>query len=505
MGGSDYQGENLFAMLRLMAAKDRVVPKQAVVLDKNARYPNGSTAVRINASNENAGLSGGYDFMVVTELAKWDEDGVAAAPDVLAGALKCVPFLPNTTIIIESTAEGVGNEFHRIYSTSITFEELKAGKTGFVRVFSPWFEFTDHVLEIEQAPSTPQGLSQADEDDLRAKYSLTDKQIAWMRYAIKDQCKGDFENFKENYPFDDVSCFLLSGRKAFSARGLAKMKEDANRFPYASGVLDFSPGSKEMAVNWRPAGPENCNVLRWEVPRDGMKYLLWVDPMTGASQTAGSDPDNHGVGVWRAGYFDRGTWCPPRIVAHLIDDLETWLSKRIFTCKWDIDVLERRVWQLALYYGNCTIVPEMNMDRGLVELLKLRNAANIYVRTQFNKREQTETNMLGWMTNEQTRAKVVTELQSGIREYANIDPVKGWSQDRIECYSPMILDEWETFIVRANGRCEAMQGKHDDLVLGPGIGLAALDSATTYQRPAGQRRDQWDSDSVQKPRDGTYS
>jgi hypothetical protein len=505
MGGSDYQGENLFAMLRLMAHSDRIVTKKAVVLDKNARYPNGSTAVRINASNENAGLSGGYDFMVVTELAKWQDDGVAAAPDVLAGALKCVPFLPGTTVIIESTAEGVGNEFHRIYSTSISFEELKAGKTGYVRVFSPWFEFSDHVLSPEQMGiAGPESLT-ADELEIIARYQLRPDQVSWMRYTIKDQCKGDFENFRENYPFDDVSCFLLSGRKAFSARGLAKMKYDAQHIPYSTGTLDYLTGSKEYAVVWRPGPPSECRILRWEPPREGMKYLVSVDSMTGASQTVGADPDNHFAVVWRAGYFDRGAWCAPRIVAHSVDHFESWLTTRKLDVKWDIDVMEAQVWRLATYYGNCLIVPEMNKDRGLVELLKLRLTANIYVRTHFNRREQTETNMLGWVTTPETRGKLVTALQIGIREYANIDPVKGPSQERCEIYSPVILDEAETFIIKSDGRCEAMAGKHDDGVLASGIGLACIDAATTYHQPAGHRRESWD---VAEPRpngNSTYS
>lgn len=491
MGGSDYQGENLFNMLRLMASRDRTVKQKANVLDKNARYPNGSTAVRINASNENAGLSGGYDFMVVTELAKWDEDGVAAAPDVLSGALKCVPFLPGTTIIIESTAEGL-NEMHRIYSTGISLEELKAGKIGYVKIFCPWFSFKDHVLEPEVMGLGGMDQLSSDERDIVAKYQLSLSQASWMRYTIKDQCKSDFENFKENYPFDDVSCFLLSGRKAFSARGLELMRKDSVRYPYSTGIIDLVKQRTEDTVSWRVAGPDSCQVMRWEQPRDGMKYLIAVDPMTGASQTAGADPDNHGVIVWRAGYFENAVWYPPRVVAHLVDDLDLWNTKREYALRWDIDVLEERVWRLALYYGNCLIVPEMNMDRGLVELLKLRNKANIITRPVFNRREQTEQNQLGWLTTEQTRGKIIADMQTGVREYANYDTLTGPSHERVEIFSPVILGEMETFIVKQNGRCEAMQGKHDDLVLSLAFGHSSLSHATTYRRPGGVHLDPWD-------------
>lgn len=497
MGGSDYQGSNLWAMLRTMAGQDRTVPKRATIMDKAARFPNGSTAVRINASNENAGLSGGYDFMVITELAKWQDDGVAAAPEVLAGALKCVPFLPGTTIIIESTAEGVGDEFHRIYSTGITFEELKAGKVGYVKIFSPWFEFKDHILAPETMGIESFEYLTKDEQELVDQYKLSLPQVAWMRYTIKDQCKGDFDNFKENYPFNDVECFLMSGRKVFNSKGIEAMKADAYKFPWATGNLDFIKGSKDTSIVWRSATAETCRVLRCEQPIEGCRYLISIDPMTGASNVSSEDPDNHAVKVWRAPYrAGDGTHYPARIVAFLVDDWSRWLQHKEYRLIWDIDVLEEQVYRLAQYFGNCMIVPEMNMERGMVRGLVTRGC-NIYVRQAFNKREQTEMNILGFSTTggeSGTREMVISELARGIREYGRHDPHRGWSEDRCEIYDPITLAECETFVVKLNGRSEAMQGHKDDNVLSAAIGLACIESASTYRRPVGQRVTRQDDD-----------
>lgn len=507
--GREYQGMMMFKMLSTMAKKDRSNPIKAQVLDTEARFPNGSYCVRVNASGEDAAVSGGFTFLHVTELAKWAQEGVAAAASVLSAALKCVPFLPGTTIIIESTCEGVGDEFHRIYTTGITFEELKAGKVGYVKVFAPWFEFRDAVLDPPSMGLNSLEDLTRDEVDLSARYSLTLAQIAWMRYTVHDQCHDSFDEFKRDYPFNDVECFSLTGRKCFSQRGIEKMKQDSAKFPYSMGVLDFPKGPSHNATTaiWRAASPEDCRFLRWEQPRDGMKYLVAVDSMTGASQTVGEDPDSHFVAVWRAGYFERGQWRPPKIVCHLMDDMEAWIRSRTYTLQWDIDVLEEQIWRLALYYGNCMIVPEMNKDRGIVELLKLRNGANIYVRTQFNRREQTESNALGWVTNGENRGRMITLLQQGIREYANVDPVKGWSQDRCEIYSPVILDQLETFIIKSDGRTEAMSGRHDDAVLATAIGLATIDGASTYQRPQGAPLyDPFDETGPQlRKASGTYS
>ena len=488
LGGSDYQGNMMFKMLRTMAKKDRTVKDRVQVLDKEARFPNGSYCVRVNASGEDAAVSGGFTFLHVTELAKWQQDGVAAAAPVLSAALKTVPFLPGTTVIVESTCEGSGDEFHRIYSTGITFDELKSGKVGYVKVFAPWFAFTDHVLDPSSTGiGSPDDLTHQ-EKELSAQYGLSLAQVSWMRYTIKDQCHGSFDEFKRDYPFNDMECFTLSGSRVFSITGIQKMRAQLTSFPAIPGVFDLRPALKNEApaVSWRPASPEEAWVIIIEQPMDGMKYAIGADTMTGASAATGDDPDSHGVVVTRAGFFQQGVWRPPKVVAMLCGDWAMYLNKKKYVCWWDPDVLTEKVWMLALYYGNCLVAGEINGDRGMLMSLHQRGA-KIYFQKQWNKREQQETNSMGWKTDEHSRRRMIAEVGKGIREYANFDPVTGHSKERIEIYLAPILDEAEAFIRKSNGREEAMQGKHDDLIFATGISLCVLDQATTYHRPQGFR------------------
>jgi hypothetical protein len=179
--------------------------------------------------------------------------------------------------------------------------------------------------------------------------------------------------------------------------------------------------------------------------------------------------------VWRRGYVDpaRG-WVPPRLVARLISDWPEWERNRKYELRWDIDVLEERVWRLSRYYGGAMICPEMNMDRGLVELLKLRGA-NIYEREQFNRRDQKTTKALGWMTDARTREMAIEVLARHVREY-------GTDGGGADIHCPILLAEMESFVVKENGRSEAMAGKHDDNVLSAAIGLTLIDGATTYRQ-----------------------
>jgi hypothetical protein len=169
------------------------------------------------------------------------------------------------------------------------------------------------------------------------------------------------------------------------------------------------------------------------------------------------------VFVLRAGYFDeRGAWRAPKVVARLRHGAQ-----------WDIDILEAEVAKLADCYGGCLIVPEVNMDRGLIELLKLRGM-RIYERRQWNRRDQKLTNQLGWLTSTETRGPIIEGLARVIRE-------QGTDGDGLEVLCPRAIEQMQAFIVKQNGRAEARSGKHDDDVLSLAIGLACLDGATVYR------------------------
>lgn len=473
IGGAHAQSTNLFRKLKIFAENDSF-PKRVPckVIDRLARFANGSIMEQLTASNPEAGRSGTYQVVIATEVARWAEEGVANAADVLVGLLKCVPLAPLTYVELESTARGASGDFFERWGNAITFEELKAGKRGFVKVFAAWFELAERRLDPLLELGREQCVPPAKVAELKAKYKLDEEQIAWMQWAVREECKKDFDTFCEDYPFDPESAFLTSGRCRFNLGMLKKMSERAISNPPAFGSIDMT--SENRAI-WRACSSDDARIVRWEQPQAGLRYLISVDSMTGETQVGGKDPDNHAVGVLRAGYFESGKgWVPPKLVARLVNDWNVWERMRKYELRWDIDVLEQQIWNLACYYGDCLIVPEMNADRGLVELLKLRPGAMIYLRKIFNRREQKEQNALGWYTDPKTREAIVENLARAIRE-------DGKDGEGLTIYCPITLSELENFVVKQSGRSEAAGGKHDDTVLQTAIGLACINGATPYR------------------------
>lgn len=475
-GGAHFQGANLFKILNTYASNDELDPKGCKVMDTEARFKNGSTMERVTLANPNAGRSGTYQVLILTEVAYLSEEGVANATNVLNGLMKCVPFEPDTIIIEESTAKGAAGDFYDSYKGGITFEQLKAGQNGKVRVFCPWYRFDDSRLDPSGEGIESENDLTHDERELAEKYSLDLSQVAWMRWAVREECKGDFQRFEQDYPFDDESCFLKSGRGRFGAEGLAHQERATKLHRPEYGVIEHD--IRTDRVMFRPTSEVEARVVRFEHARPGHSYVLSCDPATGDSQTSGIDPDSNSYGVIRKGYIQDGQWHEPALVMRNI----CYADGTRFGNWWDTDIVEEEIYRMSRYYGGCKVAVEVNKDRGLIELLKLRGDVDIYQREMFNRREQRTTEAYGWLTDVRTREMVISTLARALREAGT-----GKVGEGIECRCPWLVAQLKDFVTRANGRSEAAKGKHDDDVLMFSIGLQIIEHATTYHEQTVER------------------
>lgn len=482
-GGKHFQGANLFRILKTYADNDELDPKECKVMDMEARYTSGSMMQRITLASGDAGRSGTYQFLTVTEAAYLAEEGVANADVVLDGLLKCVPMEPDTIIIVESTANGASGYFFDTWQGGITLEEFIAGRQGYIRIFSAWFEFDDSRLDPKMMGITSTADYTVQEVEYCARLwrkqgvELDLHQVAWMRYAIKEECRGDWEKFQQDYPSDPETAFLKSGRCFFNAEGIEHQERVAKTSPREFGYLSYNEQADRLT--WIQTDEQQGKSVRWENPRIGCRYLISVDSASGEDQTGGDDPDSHSVLVHRAGYFQHGRWHEPALVMRNI--LVPGYKPGSLVCWWANDVLVEEVWKMARYWG-AMVVPEENHDRGLIEALKVRGDVDIYQRELFNRRENTTTKALGWQTTTKTRPMILEKLGTTIREAGKGEVGTGYE---VRC--PWIIEQMKNFGTKPSGRMEALTG-HDDDVLSLAIGIQTLDMALPYHE---QQREAW--------------
>src|SRR5262245_10698633 len=157
------------------------------------------------AGTKGVGRSATVQLFHGSEVAFWP-----FAETHVAGILQAIPDQPGTESILESTANGVGNVFHKMW------REAEAGANGYVAIFVPWF----WQEEYRQVPTTdPRSVSGAgfaldqEERDYAALYGLDHEQMAWRRHKIAEL--RDPILFKQEYPANAAEAFQMSGQDSF--------------------------------------------------------------------------------------------------------------------------------------------------------------------------------------------------------------------------------------------------------------------------------------------------
>lgn len=146
------------------------------------------------------------------------------------GLMQTVPDMPDTELIIESTANGLGNFFHEKAMRAL------AGLGNYILVFVPWYWQDEYRLR------PPEGFAPDEyERELTRTYNLDLEQVYWRRMKIENT-KGGLWKFQQEYPFTPEEAFLMSGETFFSKESVMTARKCAARSPGAPKVLGIDCG-----------------------------------------------------------------------------------------------------------------------------------------------------------------------------------------------------------------------------------------------------------------------
>ena len=275
----------------------------------------------------------------------------------------------------------------------------------------------------------------------------------------------------------EYECDSRVSRCAFTKDSLDKQDAIAATGPRREFGYFTNPGEDRFL--WNPCEEGQAMTVRWEQPKIGCRYLVSVDSASGADQSGGANPDSHSILCHRQGYVnEHGEWVPPALVARnmmIPGDIPGSMC-----CWWAEDVLEDQVEMMCRYY-NAFLVPEENHDRGLIEAMKRRNIS-IYLREQFNHRDNMTAKFYGWQTTVDTRPRIIAKLEVTMRETVRGDEGGGY---HVRC--PWVLEQMRNFGISPKGKMEALSGKDDD-VLSLAIGNFTIGAATPYHERMVERQ-----------------
>jgi hypothetical protein len=128
-----------------------------------------------------------------SECAFWSN-----ANEISTGIMQTIPDMKGTEVILESTANGIGNMFHKMSMAAMH------GNSEYQLIFVPWFWQDEYRLGV------PDDFKLTDEEyKYKNLYQLDDSQIVWRRNKISNFVGGEWQ-FKQEYPATALEAFQSS-------------------------------------------------------------------------------------------------------------------------------------------------------------------------------------------------------------------------------------------------------------------------------------------------------
>lgn len=360
----------------------------------------------MTAGGKGIGRSDTFTALHLSELAFWEGDKKVK----MTGLLQAVPNTTDSMIIIESTANGY-EYFKEMWDRAV------AGESDFYPLFIGWNELKEYSM-----PYTGFDLTQ-EERELKEQYNLTLEQLTWRRWCIKNNCSGDINQFKQEYPICPEEAFLSTGNCYFNKENIINRINTAPE-PLVKGKFTCYYDGIRIR-NQKFLEQEDGNIKIYEYPQKRVPYVLGGD-------TAGEGSD----------YF----------TAHVINNIT---GKQVAVLKQQYNEIEyvKQVYCLGMFY-NCALVGlENNFSTYPTQKLAELNYPNQFVRKKEDQYNNKYEKSFGFKTTSITRPYILGLLQEIVHD--NIDVI----QDK------ETLREMLTFIVNDKGRAEAEEGYHDDLVM----------------------------------------
>lgn len=366
----------------------------------------------MTAGNTTVGRSDTFQNLHISEYAFWG----GKKKDTLIGLLQSVPNTKDTMIVVESTANGY-DDFKDMWDDAVE------GKSDFIPVFCAWWELDEYRKEYNGF--------ELNEEEIKLKelYNLDNEQLAWRRWCIQTNCRGDVNLFKQEYPSCPEEAFMSSGNCVFDKEKIInriQQIKDIEPLKRGSFLYDYD-GLNITNIRWRE--DKNGIIKIYKDVEKNRPYVLGGD-------TAGDGSDN--------------------FVGEVLDNISGEQVAEL-SHETDEDLYARQMYCLGMYYNQALIGVEVNFSTYPQKELERLRYPKLYQRQVEDSKTHKFMQKGGFKTTQITRPIIIAGLVEIMR-------------DNTEVFNSIeYLRESLSFIKNENGRPEAEQGKHDDRVMAMAI------------------------------------
>ena len=436
---------NLFNMSKLylqelpeqLKPETRASNAKEIIFDNRTGTGLRSKIKCMTAGGDGVGRSDTFQNLHLSEVSSWNN-----AKEILDGLLQAVPNKPDTLVVIESTAKGY-DYFKELW------DKACAGENDFEPLFCAWWELDEYRMPADNIVLTEE------EKELKKLYSLDNEQIAWRRWCIRNNCGGDINTFKQEYPACPEEAFLASGECIFD-KDIVISQIERNR-PLISG---WKRGEFEYKKTILPVRNANGEVVATEkrisdicfVEKENGLITIHEEPQVRTNKQGEiTEMRQYSIGGDTAGLGD--DYYTAKVVGN--DNLQT--AATLHKQRIDEDKYADQLYCLGWYYHWALIGIETNYSYVPTRELAELNYPNLYQRERLDTTYKEMQKVLGFETNKTTKQVILQALIVAVRD-----------NPATEC-DINTLKEMLTFVRKENGKQEAQEGYHDDLVMAKAI------------------------------------
>lgn len=388
---------------------------------------------RIATATDQVGRSRTLNFVHFSEVAFYEcnlsdlQAGIGEA--ITAGAIQ----------VYETTANGFNQakdlwdseSCHNLFYEWWRSPEYRSTEYEYLETQDPWLIERKKVLEAKGCDK---------------------EQITW--YCKKYDSYLDKNTIKQEYPITPTEAFVSSGDCVFDkeainnqiARCASLQAPRRGYFTYKKEAIPITNSEGVMVdVEWKIKDIEFVEsrdgyIFLHEEPRVKVKdgEITHKAPYSLGGDTAGTGKD----------YFTG------KVICNLDDKTVATLHKQYI----DEDLYAEQMYCLGKYYHDALIGIEINYSRQPTRILQKKyNYPNLYMRERLDGASDRSVMDYGFETTSRTKPIIIGELVELMRNNPYIEE------------DIPTLKEMTTFVKKENGKLEAIDGCHDDLVMAKAI------------------------------------
>lgn len=384
----------------------------------------------------------------LSEVGLWPSTMNTKPEDLAQSITSGIAYKPNTVIVYESTAKGVGNFFHREWCRTKATDPKE--RSAFRGVFVAWHEIPLYEMDVEDYLSFAKTL---DDDEYRLfEEGATLEGIAWWRDKKLEY--SDMWRFRSEFPSTPEEAFQSTGHPYYNPDDVKKLEATVREPNYVgeiSGNSDF--GNYDALEGLHLVENPRGNFKVWEKPDVDEKvtdrYVVVVD-IGGQSERS----DRSVICVFDR-YHMKDIGGVPEVVAewcgHTPHYRLAWMAVKIATWYHDaLLVIESNTLESHRTEG-------VHSEYIMTEISDYYT--NLYCRSSAEQVKQGLPPKWGFHTNKQTKTMVCDHQKKALENSMYIE----------RCMEA--VNEHRTLEIKSNGEIGATDGAHDDRHIVRAIGV----------------------------------